>query len=86
MTRVELPELLQRSDFVSLHCPLTPETHHLIGRREMEMMKPTGILVNMARGPVVDTAALYIALVGGQLAAAALDVTEPEPSPPTTRC
>ena len=82
MTRVELPELLQRSDFVSLHCPLTPETHHLIGRREMEMMKPTGILVNMARGPVVDTAALYTALVGGQLAAAALDVTEPEPIAP----
>ena len=82
MTRVELPELLQRSDFVSLHCPLTPETHHLIGRREMEMMKPTGILVNMARGPVVDTAALYVALVEGQLAAAALDVTEPEPIAP----
>ena len=82
MTRVDLPELLQRSDFVSLHCPLTPETHHLIGPREMKMMKPTATLVNVARGPVVDTAALYTALVEGQLAAAALDVTEPEPIDP----
>jgi glyoxylate reductase len=79
MTQVELSELLRRSDFVSLHCPLTPQTHHLIGRQEMEIMKPTAILVNVARGPVVDTAALYTALVEGQLAAAALDVTEPEP-------
>ena len=85
MTFVELPELLQRSDFVSLHCPLTPDTHHLIGRREMDMMKPTAILVNVARGPVVDTAALYTALVEGQLAGAALDVTEPEPIAPDNK-
>ena len=82
MTRVELSELLQRSDFVSLHCPLTPDTYHLIGPREFELMKPTATLVNVARGPVVDTAALYTALMEGQLATAALDVTEPEPIAP----
>ena len=82
VTRVDLPELLRRSDFVSLHCPLTPDTHHLIGRQEMELMKPTATLVNVARGPVVDTTALYTALVEGHLAAAALDVTEPEPIDP----
>ena len=82
MTRVELAELLQRSDFVTLHCPLTPNTHHLIGREQLEMMKPSAILVNAARGPVVDTTALYSALVEGRIAAAALDVTEPEPIAP----
>ena len=82
LTHVDLPGLLRRSDFVSLHCPLTPETHHLIGRRELEMMKPTAIVVNVARGPVMDTAALYTALTEGQLAGAALDVTEPEPIAP----
>ena len=82
MTRVELTDLLQRSDFVTLHCPLTSQTHHLIGEEQLEMMKPTAVLVNAARGPVVDTSALYNALVEGRPAAAALDVTEPEPIAP----
>jgi phosphoglycerate dehydrogenase-like enzyme len=74
-------DLLEQSDFVSLHCPLTPETRHLIGERALERMKPTAILINAARGPVVDTDALVLALREGQIAAAALDVTDPEPLP-----
>ena len=81
MAYVDLPTLLRRSDFVSLHVPLTPETRHFIGKVELETMKPTAILINVARGPVVDPAALYAALKGGQIAGAALDVTEPEPIP-----
>ncbi len=76
---VELAELLRRSDFVSLHVPLTPETRHMIGQRELAMMKPTGYLVNTARGPVVDEAALAEALGKGQIAGAGLDVYEHEP-------
>ena len=79
MTCVGLDELLRQSDFVTLHCPLTPETHHLIGQEQLAMMKPGAVLVNASRGPVVDTAALYRALADGRIAAAALDVTEPEP-------
>jgi glyoxylate reductase len=78
---VTLDELLERSDFVSLHAPLTPETHGLIGDRELGLMKPTAILVNTARGPLIDTRALAQALRDGQIAAAALDVTDPEPLP-----
>ena len=81
MDYVDLSTLLKRSDFVSLHVPLTPETRHLIGKVELETMKPTAILINVARGPVVDPAALYTALVEGGIAGAALDVTEPEPIP-----
>jgi glyoxylate reductase len=77
-----LDDLLARSDFVSLHCPLTPETHHLIGEAALKRMKPTAILINAARGPVVDPAALVRALSEGWIRAAALDVTEPEPIPP----
>ena len=77
--RLPLDELLASSDVVSLHCPLTPETHHLIGARELALMKPTATLVNTARGPVVDEAALAAALAGGEIAAAALDVYEREP-------
>lgn len=77
--RVPFAELLQQSDFVSLHTPLKAETHHLIDADALQMMKPTAILVNTARGPVVDPVALYEALSSGQIAAAALDVTEPEP-------
>jgi len=74
-------DLLVQSDFVSLHCPLIPETHHLIGARALRKMKPTAILVNAARGPVVETGALVQALREGWIAAAALDVTDPEPIP-----
>ncbi len=76
---VDLPRLLAESDVVSLHCPLTPETHHLIGADELAAMKPTAVLVNTARGPVVDEAALVEALRSGEIAAAGLDVYEDEP-------
>jgi phosphoglycerate dehydrogenase-like enzyme len=75
----ELDDLLTESDFVSLHVPLTPETTHLMGDREFKMMKSSAILINTARGPAVDPGALYKALKEGEIAYAALDVTEPEP-------
>jgi glyoxylate reductase len=74
-------ELLTASDYVVLTVPLTPETQRLIGRAELALMKPTAILVNVARGGVVDTAALTEALAARKLYAAALDVTDPEPLP-----
>ncbi len=77
--KVSLADLLAQSDYVSLHVPLTEKTHHLIGASELEMMKPTAILVNTARGAVVDSKALCDALRRGQILAAGLDVTEPEP-------
>ncbi|HET7454214.1 MAG TPA: D-glycerate dehydrogenase [Solirubrobacterales bacterium] len=77
--RLPLEELLARADVVSLHCPLTPETHHLIGEAELAAMKPSAVLVNAARGPVVDEAALARALAAGEIAAAGLDVYEHEP-------
>lgn len=76
-----LEDLLERADFVSLHTPLTPETEHLIDADALRRMKPTAILVNAARGPVVDTDALLQALKDDWIAAAALDVTDPEPLP-----
>ncbi|HET9104829.1 MAG TPA: D-glycerate dehydrogenase [Solirubrobacteraceae bacterium] len=76
-----LLQLLHRADFVSLHCPLTPETHHLIDAAALRAMKPTAILINTARGAIVDPQALREALVTGEIAGAALDVTEPEPLP-----
>jgi glyoxylate reductase len=79
---VPLLTLLARSDFVSVHCPLTPTTHHLIDAAALEEMKPTAILINTARGPIVEQAALIDALRQGQIAGAALDVTDPEPPPP----
>lgn len=78
---VSLNELLQQSDFVSLHVLLNAETHHLIGREQLATMKPTAVLINAARGPVVDTDALVHALETGQIFAAGLDVTDPEPLP-----
>ena len=79
MKYLDLPSLLESSDYVSLHVPLTPETHHLIGERELAAMKPSAILVSASRGPVVDPTALYRALKEGWIGAAALDVTDPEP-------
>jgi glyoxylate reductase len=77
-----LDELLATSDFVSLHCPLTPATRHLIDAAALRRMRTTAILVNTARGAVVDQAALIDALRDGVIAAAAIDVTDPEPPPP----
>jgi glyoxylate reductase len=74
-------EVLRQADFISLHTPLTPETRHLIGREQLRAMKPTAVLVNTSRGPVVDNDALAEALRAGWIAAAGLDVTEPEPLP-----
>jgi glyoxylate reductase len=74
-------ELLASADYVMLSCPLTDETRGLIGRAALAKMKPTAILINLARGPVVDTAALTEALQRKQIYAAALDVTDPEPLP-----
>ena len=82
MEYVDMDRLLQESDFVSLHVPLTSETYHLIGEAELRAMKPTAILVNSARGPVVDGSALHNALKNGWIAGAGLDVTEPEPMAP----
>ncbi|HWE08109.1 MAG TPA: D-glycerate dehydrogenase [Solirubrobacteraceae bacterium] len=76
-----LEELLERADYVSIHCPLTAATHHLIDAAALERMRPTAILINTARGPIVDQAALVTALHEGQIAGAALDVTDPEPLP-----
>jgi glyoxylate reductase len=78
---VALEELLERADFVSLHCPLTDDTHHLIDADAFERMKPTARLVNTARGPIVDAVALERALHAHAIAGAALDVTDPEPLP-----
>ena len=76
---IPFDRLLSESDFVSVHVPLTSETHHLFGKREFEQMKRSAYLVNVARGPVVDEAALVEALATGQIAGAALDVYEREP-------
>jgi len=78
-----LPQLLEKSDIFSLHAPLTDKTESLIGQAQFERMKPHAILVNTARGAVVDTDALVTALKSGQIGYAALDVTDPEPLPHT---
>lgn len=77
--RVDLEVLLAEADIISLHVPLTPSTRHLIGKRELELMKPSAILINTARGPVIDEDALVEALQTHRIAAAGLDVFEHEP-------
>lgn len=81
VTLVELAELLARSDFVSIHTPLLPSTYHLIDAAGLARMKPTAFIVNTSRGPVIDEAALALALQSGRIAGAALDVAEVEPLP-----
>lgn len=78
-TRMDLEALLAEADFVSLHTPLLPETHHLMNERTLRLMKKSAVLVNAARGPVVDEAALVRALKEGWIAGAGLDVFEEEP-------
>jgi glyoxylate reductase len=80
-TRVEMEELLRESDFISLHVNLSDETHHLIDAAALRAMKQSAVLVNTSRGPVVDPDALTDALRGGEIFAAGLDVTDPEPLP-----
>lgn len=75
-----LPDLLKAADFVSLHVPLVPATHHLIGARQLALMKPTAFLINTSRGPVIEEAALVDALLQRRLAGAGLDVFEQEPA------
>ncbi len=80
-TRVDFETLLAESDFISLHTPLTPDTHHLIDSEALSRMKPNAVLVNTSRGPIVDPEALYEALKERRIFGAGLDVTEPEPIP-----
>jgi glyoxylate reductase len=79
LTYVPYDQLLAESDFVSVHAPLTAETRHLVGERELNLMKPTAFLVNTSRGPIVDEKALVRALKGKRIAGAGLDVYENEP-------
>ena len=83
--RSSIEEVLRESDFVSVHTPLTDETRHLMNKQRLGMMKKTAILINSARGPIVDPDALYDALKNGTIWAAGLDVTEPEPIPANHR-
>jgi D-3-phosphoglycerate dehydrogenase len=84
VTLVGLDELLSRSDYVSVHAPLNAKTRHMLGERELRLMKPTACLINTARGPVVDEAALVRALQEGWIAGAGLDVFEQEPLDPSS--
>lgn len=81
VTYASLDDLLAQSDFVSLHTPLTDATRGLINRERLRKMKPNAILINTARGPIVETDALLAALQAGEIGGAALDVTDPEPLP-----
>lgn len=81
VANISLDELFARADVVTLHCPLTPETRHLVNDRMLALMKPTAFLINTSRGPLVDEAALASALTNGTIAGAALDVLSVEPPP-----
>jgi len=78
---VGLDELFAQSDVLSLHCPLTENNHHLVNADRLRQMKPSALLINTARGPLVDTVALAKALHDGEIAGAGLDVMETEPPP-----
>src|SRR5437764_2886955 len=80
MTYMPMEEVLRQSDFISVHTPYMPSTHHLIGERELKMMKPTAMLINTARGPIIDEKALVRALQARTIAGAGLDVFENEPA------
>ena len=82
-TMASLDEVLAQADAISIHCPLTPETRHSIGESAIRKMKPTAVLINTARGPVIDETALTRALTEGWIAGAGLDVLEQEPATPT---
>ena len=81
VSQVELDDLFRQSDVVSLHCPLTPENHHLVNASRLELMKPNALLINTSRGPLVDNDALAQALRAGTIAGAGLDVLDTEPPP-----
>ena len=78
VTPVTLEQLLKDSDLISVHCPLTKDTYHLIGKEEMTLLKPNAILVNTARGGIIDEAALIEALQNGKISGAGVDVFENE--------
>jgi glyoxylate reductase len=80
MTYMPMDDVLKQSDFISVHTPYMPSTHHLIGDRELSLMKPSAVLINTARGPIVDEKALVEALQSGTIAGAGLDVFEHEPA------
>lgn len=80
---VDLETLLRESDIVSVNCPLTPETHHLLNAERLALMKPNAYLINTARGPIIDQRALYVALRDKKIAGAGLDVFDPEPPDPS---
>ena len=80
MAYLPMDDVLQQSDFISVHTPYMPSTHHLISTRELSLMKPAAILINTARGPIVDEKALVKALQTGTIAGAGLDVFEHEPA------
>ncbi|OGO13000.1 MAG: D-glycerate dehydrogenase [Chloroflexi bacterium RBG_16_47_49] len=82
-SQVSFEELLKQSDIISLHAPLTPDTRGMINKSTISMMKPSAILINAARGALIDTSALVDALHNNRIAAVALDVTDPEPLPPS---
>ena len=82
ISRVSLEELFRTSDILTCHTPLTPQTHHIVNRKSLALMKPTAVLINTSRGPVVDEAALIEALREGRIAGAGLDVFEQEPVDP----